>query len=56
MSSFPVYRESNVLSVKGLDAIDGTPVLDVKPYFPAFGRAKEATVPNWVDRLMQDYF
>lgn len=48
--------ESGVLEVKGLDAIDGTPVLDVKPYFPVFDRAEEATVPDWVDRLMQGYF
>lgn len=46
----------NVLKVKGLDAIDRTPVLDVKPYFPAFDRAERATVPGWVDRLMQGYF
>jgi tRNA-Thr(GGU) m(6)t(6)A37 methyltransferase TsaA len=27
-----VRREGNVLVVKGLDALDGTPVLDIKPY------------------------
>ncbi len=27
-------RERNVLKVRGLDAIDGTPLLDIKPYFP----------------------
>lgn len=25
-------REGNVLTVKGLDALDGTPVIDIKPY------------------------
>ena len=30
-----VAREKNILKVKGLDAIDGTPLLDIKPYFPA---------------------
>lgn len=29
-----VARQNNVLRVKGLDAIDGTPVLDIKPYLP----------------------
>jgi formylmethanofuran dehydrogenase subunit E len=29
-----VAREKNVLKVKGLDAIDGTPLLDIKPYIP----------------------
>jgi tRNA-Thr(GGU) m(6)t(6)A37 methyltransferase TsaA len=28
-------REKNILKVKGLDAIDGTPLLDIKPYIPA---------------------
>ena len=29
-----VAREKNTLKVKGLDAIDGTPLLDIKPYVP----------------------
>ena len=48
--------ESGALVVRGLDAIDGTPVLDVKPYYPAYDRVNKATVPEWVDRLMKDYF
>lgn len=44
-----------VLTVEGLDAIDGTPVLDIKPYYPAYDR-RNASVPEWVDRLMRDYF
>ena len=43
------------LAVRGLDAIDGTPVLDIKPYYPAYDR-KEAVVPEWVNRLMEHYF
>ena len=43
------------LIVKGLDAIDGTPVLDIKPYYPAYDK-KDASVPEWVDRLMEHYF
>jgi tRNA-Thr(GGU) m(6)t(6)A37 methyltransferase TsaA len=27
-------RERNILRVRGLDALDGTPVVDIKPYFP----------------------
>jgi len=29
-----IAREKNILKVKGLDAIDGTPLLDIKPYIP----------------------
>ena len=45
----------NSLTVQGLDAIDGTPVLDIKPYYPVYDR-KDAEVPEWVDRLMAHYF
>ncbi len=37
----------NVLSVKGLDALDGTTVLDIKPYKPDLELAKSAVVPQW---------
>jgi tRNA-Thr(GGU) m(6)t(6)A37 methyltransferase TsaA len=30
-----VAREDNTLKVKGLDAIDGTPLIDIKPYVPS---------------------
>ncbi len=46
----------NVLVVKGLDAIHGTPVLDIKPYYPVYDRKDDAQVPEWVDRLMEKYF
>lgn len=45
----------HVLTVKGLDAIDGTPVLDIKPYYPVYD-CKDAIVPEWVTRLMEKYF
>jgi tRNA-Thr(GGU) m(6)t(6)A37 methyltransferase TsaA len=48
--------EDNALVVCGLDAIDGTPVLDVKPYFAAFDRVVTPREPEWVARLMAGYF
>ena len=44
------------LFVRGLDAVDGTPVLDIKPHFPAFDSPAEPTVPAWVGLLMRGYF
>ncbi|PPA88246.1 hypothetical protein C4A76_09280 [Brevibacillus laterosporus] len=44
------------LIVKGLDAIHGTPVLDMKPYFPAFDHVSDVQVPDWVGYLMKHYF
>lgn len=35
------------LRVEGLDAIDGTPVLDIKPYLPPYDSFPKATVPAW---------
>jgi len=50
-----VSVSDNLLVVKGLDAVDGTPVLDIKPYYPVYDQ-KNASVPAWVDRLMEHYF
>jgi tRNA-Thr(GGU) m(6)t(6)A37 methyltransferase TsaA len=41
-----VKVESNVLTVRGLDAYDGTPVLDVKPY-DTWDCAPNARMPDW---------
>jgi len=43
--------EGNVLQVEGLDAIDGTQVLDIKPYWPQYDGAAEPRYPSWVDGL-----
>jgi tRNA-Thr(GGU) m(6)t(6)A37 methyltransferase TsaA len=39
--------EGNVLKVEGLDALDGTPVIDIKPYIPRYDSAQGATAPKW---------
>lgn len=44
------------LTVSGLDAIDGTPVLDIKPYFPKFDCRENAINPDWVEQIMEKYF
>jgi tRNA (adenine37-N6)-methyltransferase len=51
-----VSADGLVLRVRGLDAIDGTPVLDVKPYLSAFGPRGRVREPAWVDELMRDYW
>ncbi len=45
--------DNNVLTVQGLDANDGTPVLDIKPYAPVYDGAPDPLVPVWFLRLMQ---
>jgi tRNA (Thr-GGU) A37 N-methylase len=45
------------LSVAELDAIDGTPIVDIKPYALGFApRREEVRQPNWISELMADYF
>jgi tRNA-Thr(GGU) m(6)t(6)A37 methyltransferase TsaA len=41
-------RRDNILTVEGLDAIDGTPVIDIKPYIPGYDSVENAKVPSWV--------
>ena len=52
-----VKREGNVLWVRGLDAYDGTPVVDIKPY-PDWeqGHLRVVTdfkIPGWLARIME---
>jgi tRNA (Thr-GGU) A37 N-methylase len=49
-------REKNRLFVQGLDAIHGTPVVDVKPYVAEFDGVDSPRAPEWVHRLMERYF
>lgn len=39
--------EGATLLVEGLDLVDGTPVLDVKPYIAHYDAVPEATLPRW---------
>jgi tRNA-Thr(GGU) m(6)t(6)A37 methyltransferase TsaA len=42
--------------VRGLDAIDGTPVLDIKPYMAEFGPRGNVVQPTWSRDLMAGYY
>ena len=44
------------LRVRGLDAIDGTPVLDIKPYMVEFAPRAETRQPEWSSELMAGYW
>lgn len=43
-----VGRDGNVLRVKGLDAIDGTPVLDIKPHIPPIRKGQSIRL-GWLE-------
>ncbi|MEU4092226.1 SAM-dependent methyltransferase [Streptomyces sp. NPDC026673] len=42
--------------VAGLDAVDGTPVLDIKPWMAEFGPRDATFQPAWATELMRDYY
>lgn len=51
-----VAVEDRTVTVRGLDAIDGTPVLDLKPYMVEFAPRSPVHQPPWSTELMQGYW
>jgi tRNA-Thr(GGU) m(6)t(6)A37 methyltransferase TsaA len=45
-----------IVEVEGLDAIDGTPILDIKPVMKGFLPREEVREPAWAADLMKDYW
>jgi tRNA-Thr(GGU) m(6)t(6)A37 methyltransferase TsaA len=43
-------KNGNVLKLEGLDALCGTPVLDIKPFIPRNDAPADASVPPWNER------
>jgi tRNA (adenine37-N6)-methyltransferase len=48
-----VCREGNVLHLDGLDILDGTPLLDIKPYTSKFDRF-DTTRNGWHDEISEE--
>ncbi len=44
-------RQGAQLVVAGLDAVDGTPVIDIKPYIPQQDAVTSAKVPGWIRKI-----
>lgn len=45
-----LHRQGNILTVRGLDAFDGSPVIDIKPYIPIADFQGDARVPQWITK------
>ena len=43
-------HNKNKIKVKGLDVLDKTPVIDIKPYWPQYDKV-DGTIPDWVNKL-----
>ena len=48
--------ESHQITVQGLDAINCTPVLDIKPYIKEFGPIGQVKQPFWATEIMSHYY
>ncbi len=51
-----ISRKGRTLVVQGLDADNGTPVIDIKPVVKEFLPREETTQPAWMTELMQNYW
>jgi tRNA-Thr(GGU) m(6)t(6)A37 methyltransferase TsaA len=51
-----IWHRGRSIGVSMLDAINGTPVLDIKPVFREFRPAVDIRQPTWVADLMRKYF
>lgn len=51
-----IEHNERTIKVKSLDAIDGTPVLDIKPVFREFQPMADIKQPTWVADLMKNYW
>ncbi len=40
--------EDCILTVRGLDAFEGSPIVDIKPYIPKADAVPNATIPEWI--------
>lgn len=44
-----VDQSKGIVRIANIDAVDGTPVVDLKAYFPVCDRVKQAHLPAWLD-------
>jgi len=45
-------RVDNALKVKGVDVVDGTPLIDIKPYVPAFDGVDDVKI-GWIEEKIK---
>lgn len=49
-----IERKDNILTVEGLDAIDDTPVIDIKPHLPFYDSPVNVQLADWMYELMNE--
>ena len=47
-------RKGGVLRVSGLEAVDGTPLVDIKPYVPHYFKVEDIRLSDWMNRTIRE--
>lgn len=50
-----VEHQGNMLKVEGLDALDGSPIIDIKPYIASYYSDEGAKVADWMERIQREF-
>lgn len=49
-----VGRKGNLIEVRGLEAVDGSPLIDIKPYSKAYLQVENLRVPAWMAQIHRE--
>jgi tRNA-Thr(GGU) m(6)t(6)A37 methyltransferase TsaA len=47
-------RKGDLLKVQGLDAVDGSPIIDIKPYNPSYYPVGQVRIASWLEQIYRD--
>ena len=47
-------RKGNILRVQGLEAVNGSPIIDIKPYTTSYYSAEDIKVSDWMDQIQRE--
>ena len=47
-------RKDNILKVQGLEAVNGSPVIDIKPYILHYYGPKDVTIADWMKKITEE--
>ncbi len=48
-----IEKKENILKVQGLEAVDGSPIVDIKPYTSAYYSAEDVRVSDWMHQIQR---
>ena len=50
-----IERKGDILKVTGLDVLDGSPILDIKPYLPDGYDSEDINIPDWMKKVQEAF-